>query len=352
MAKSRSARTSRTSRAVPKLDHAKVDREIGAFWTWWKTARRKIERALAAQELGPLDAEITAKVRAIDPGLKWELGPGDAGKLAFALVWDGDLPRRRLTERWRLRAPAKDKTWAFCAARPAGKDWESLVMELGPHKIDFGKFVCTFTVDETRERVDAEIFHPVLAKAPENVRGTASFVMLDHAFGEDGVERWLGGIELVTKKPRGAKPISDLVKTVRKLARKAKGEVFALYQGTHDDLPIFIMKNEALKPIEHLACDAQLEIALGIEEANDAGLPTKKESLALDKLEDGLLAALGENVAYFGRQTHAGRRTLYFFAAQGGKAAKLVTQWAKKQKRVVSLTWTPDPSWDGLGRWS
>jgi hypothetical protein len=342
----------RSPRAVPKLDHGKADDAIDAFWSWWKKARGKVERALVAQELGPLEGQITAKVRAIEPGLKWELGPGDAGKHAFALVWDGDLLRRRLAERWRLRAPAKDKAWEYCAARPAGKGWERLVMHLGKHRIDFGQFVCTFEVDATRERVDAEIFHPALAKTNENVRGTASFVMLDRAFGEDGVERWLGGIELLKKRPRGAKPVTDLVKAVAKLARKAKGQVFALYQGTHDGRPVFLMKNEALKPIEHLACDAQLEIALHIEDANDAGLPTKKESLALDKVEDALLTALGDDVAYFGRQTHAGKRTLYFFAAQGGKAAKAVTTWAKKQKRVVSVTWTPDPMWEGLERWS
>ena len=325
---------------------------IAAFWSWWKTARRRVDRAIEAQELGDLADEITEKVRAIDPGLKWELGGGEGKKHAFALTWDGDIERRRTTERWLAGAPAKDETWEYHPARPAGEGWEHLVMELGPHKVDFSGFTCTFEVDEARERVNACIFHPSLVKAPEHARGTAAFVMLDRAFGEDGVERWIGVIDLAKKKPEGARPIADLVKAVTKLAASATGERCALFQGTRDGAPIFIMKNEALKPIDHLDCDAQLAITIGLEAPTDEGLPSEKESVVIDALEDALVADLDGHAAYHGRETCGGARTLYFFAPRKGHAAEHVAKWKKKQKRRITISWTPDEKWEGLERWS
>ncbi len=325
---------------------------IGSFWSWWKTARTRIAKAIEGRDLGALEGEITKHVEAIDPGLRWELGGGEGKTIGFSLVWDGDLRRRRVTEQWLARAPKSDPTWDYHPARVGGKDWEHLVMELGPHNIDFSKFTCTFQIDKTKERIDAKIFHPALAKAPEHVRGTATFVMLDSAFGEDGVERWMGVIDLAKSKPKDAKPLTDLVKAVAKLARTATGDQCALYQGTRDGSPIFIMKNEALKPIDHLDCDAELAIAIAIDSPTADGLPTKKESIALDALEDALIEALDGDAAYHGRETHAGTRTIYFFAPKKGAAATRVEKWKKKLKRTVKVSWTPDPTWEGLTRWS
>lgn len=83
---------------------------IAAFWTWWKTARADVERALAARDLGDLDEAITQHVQAIDPEMKWELG-GTADKLDFSLSWNGDLRRRRLSQRWADAAPKTHAKW-------------------------------------------------------------------------------------------------------------------------------------------------------------------------------------------------------------------------------------------------
>lgn len=323
---------------------------IADFWGWWKKARPRVEHAIEARDLEGVDDELTKAVQAIDPGLRWELGPGDDGRNGLALIWDGSLERRRLTEAWRERAPAKDKSWTYFAARPAGNAWKDLVIELGPHRLELGKFVCSFEIDKTTERVHTKLFHPGLSKAPENVRVTITFVMLDRAFGEDGVERWLGEIEIATSKPKGARPVTDLVKAVKQLAKKATGEQFALYEGERDGAAIFIMKNEALKPIDHLHCDTELSVRLAIEDATDAGLPTKKESVALDKIENDLIRSLGDDAAFHGRETVAETRTLFFFASPA--ALKKVERWQKKAKRDVRVATRPDPAWDGLERWS
>lgn len=322
---------------------------IEEFWTWWTAAAPRIVAAMETHDLGGLDEEITAHVQAIDEGLKWELGPGGGDKPAFALCWDGDIERRRITERWLATAPENDPAWDYFPARPPGTGWEDLTMELGPHKVEFGKFLCAFAPDENTERVDVEIFHPATVKAPENVRGTAAFVMLDRAFGEDGVERWIGSVEIATKKPKDAVSIAELVAAVAEIQENATGDVCNLYEGEVDGAPVFILKNEALKIIDHLHCDQVLAVTIKYE-AEATGLPAKADSDALDALEDTLIEALGDAAVYHGRETGSGERTIYMFAT--ADAAKLVEPWAEKAGREIDIELAPDPTWEGLERWS
>ncbi|MEO7094322.1 MAG: DUF695 domain-containing protein [Polyangiales bacterium] len=304
---------------------------------------------MEARDLGGLDEEITGHVQAIDEGLRWELGPGSGDRSGFALVWDGDITRRRITERWLATAPENDAAWEFFPARPPGTRWEEMTMDLGPHKIDFSKFVCAFAPDENTERVDVEIFHPATVKVPENVRGTAAFVMLDRAFGEDGVERWLGSIEIATKKPKDAVPISALVAAVAAMQESATGDVCNLYEGDNDGAPVFILKNEALKIIDHLHCDQALAVTITYD-AEATGLPSKAESEALDAIEDALIEALGDDAVYHGRETGSGERTIYMFTTT--EAPKLLAPWADKAGREIEVEMAPDPGWEGLERWS
>ncbi len=300
-----------------------------------------------ARDLGGYGEEIGARISAIDRDLKWELGARDKKRLTFALAWDGSLHRRRLAERWLAHARANDPRWSYFAARPPSKSWNSLTMDLGGHEIDFSKFVCTFTKDASRERVDAVIFHPTLAKAREGVRSTATFVMLDRMLGEDGVERLLGVIEIRKSKPKGARPIRDLATAVTRLSRTATGEQFALYKGTRDGAPIFIVKNEALKPIDHLTCDHFVSVALRYP--SDSGLPSQKDSVQLDSAENALLRALGKHVAYLGRETHANTRSLFLFAPRDARVKQQLAAWQKQRR--AKIAWTADPEWNGLSRW-
>jgi hypothetical protein len=322
---------------------------ITAFWAWWKTARAEVERALAARELGTLEAALTSHVTAIDPGLKWELG-GTADKLELALAWDGDLRRRRLSQQWADAAPKSTK-WEYLPARPAKKGWQKLTLEMGSHAIELGDFVCKLTVDKDRNRADVSLFHPDLAKAPENVKVNIMFLMLDSALGEDGVERYVGTVEFAKTKPKGAVAVAELVKAVKKLERASKSEQFALLQGTRGELPLFVMKDMALKQIDHLDLDAELAVSLGLTEITQDGLPTKAESAVLDDLEDALIEKLGDDAVYHGRETCDGARTLYFFVRLDGKALAKATAWKGKQKRAIEMVIEADPTWERLRRW-
>jgi hypothetical protein len=322
---------------------------IAAFWTWWKTARADVEKALAARDLGNLEADISRHVDAIDPGLKWELG-GTADKLEFALTWGGDLRRRRLSQQWADAAPKSSK-WEYLPARPAKKSWKSLRLEMGSHTIELGEFVCKIALDKDRNRADVSLFHADLATAPDNVQVNIMFLMLDTALGEDGVERYLGTIEFAKTKPKGAVEVTELLKEIKKLERENKKEQFALLQGTRGELPLFVMKNMALKAIDHLELDAELAISVGLAEITQDGLPSKAESAELDKLEDALIEKLGGDAAYHGRETCDGARTFFFFVAQDGKAVAKATAWKAKQKRAIEMVVEADPQWERLRRW-
>ena len=73
---------------------------IAEFWAWWPTAGGRIQAAI---EGGGFDdalvEEISARVRAIDENLDWELGPGGQSRHAFCLSAKGDPLGRRTTER-------------------------------------------------------------------------------------------------------------------------------------------------------------------------------------------------------------------------------------------------------------
>jgi hypothetical protein len=318
---------------------------IAEFWIWWTTARPSIERALADGDVSPVNDQLTARVKAIDPGLAWELGPGGDDSHGLALCWDGDIARRRTTGAWCARAP-DSKTWRFFPGRPPGA-WKPMVFDLdGKHAIAFAEFACTFAVDKTRERVDIALFHAGAAKASKKVHETAAVLLLDRAFGEDGVERWIGTIDVPAKRPRGAKPFADLVAAVKRLERGATGERWNVYSGERGGTPLIVARNEALKAIDHLDFDHELAVAVAYADRGD-GMPTPDAHDALETLEESLVKELGGDAAYHGRETTAGTRTMYWFANVACRAR--VAGWARE--RDVQIEWTADPAWTRLDRW-
>ncbi|MBA3539736.1 MAG: DUF695 domain-containing protein, partial [Deltaproteobacteria bacterium] len=163
----------------------------------------------------------------------------------------------------------------------------------------------------------------------------------------DGVERWIGIVDLATRKPRGSVAIDKLVAAVGKLAKRASGDVWTLGKGEIEGAPTVVLENRALKAINHLACDHQLTVDVEYD-AMENGLPTKIEANALAELEDALTAAVPALV-FHSRETSAGARSLFYFAPAA--VEKKVAAWAKKQRRKLIYTFEADPDWTGLERY-
>ncbi|MEJ7600240.1 MAG: DUF695 domain-containing protein [Kofleriaceae bacterium] len=327
---------------------------ITAFWAWWPSGRPKIETAIDNGFDDALVAEINAHVSAIEADLDWELSPGGSAKHAFCMSAKGDPEGRLVAEVWRQRGPAADDTWEFHAARQGGPVRAGLKLQINDFEVELAEFVTAFEVDEGRERIDATLFHPAFPDMPEDLRNTVTFLTLDGAFGEDGVERWLGSIEAVTEAPEGARPIAELQDAVARLAETATGEQFAVLRGEDDGgAPIFVTVNQALKRVDHLMECMHVSIDLAILEPTEHGLTSNAEAEQMNLIEDELAAALGRSAVYYGRETRRGRRVLHWFAPEDGPAAAAIERWAAAHaERDIATTWQRDPSWQVQQRFS
>ena len=97
-----------------------VDAAIARFWETWPELEPALLKAIAARDAaayGDLPARISTLVEAIDPALRWELGPGETAAHCLTVSADADPELRLIAERWLARAPAPGADFEHAAAR-------------------------------------------------------------------------------------------------------------------------------------------------------------------------------------------------------------------------------------------
>jgi hypothetical protein len=331
-----------------------VAEAILAFWRFWAT----IEVELAESFKGPLPDRfvdgMTSHVAAIDERLEWEFGPGKQARHHLCLSAKGDPEVRILAERWRRSAPSKgavgnvNGAWEFYASRQPSSA-AHLTLEIADQQVAFADLRFGVTLDETREVLDLEVFHPCFADAPEELRAQIAFLALDSTFGEDGVERWVGGVDLVTAEPAGALDLAGLSEQATTLAAQATGERFIVLQGTLDGAPCFVTKNAALKRVDNLIYDLHVTVDVTLEEPTEQGLTTAEEAEKLNALEEDLLQKVGENAVYVCRLTTRGHRTIHLHALEGGSLAESLDAFTRAHAAYAPrVTVERDPRWEIL----
>jgi len=322
---------------------------IAAFWRAWPDLRRDLTAAIDARDpgaFGDLPQRINEFVNAIHERLEWELGPGHSAEHAMCVTAVGDPELRVLAERWVRAAPEVDETWEFHAARQPRRD---LVLQIAGHDIDPADMRFEVELDEARERAHVGVFHPAFPEMEERLRGTITFLTLDGWFGEDGVERWLGGVEPLASEPADPKTVDELTKVVDGLAASATGERWALLRGEAAGVPLVATVNLALKRIDHLLATMRCELRLDV--LSPGGTPSKQEADELNAIEDELLAALPEHVAHLGRTTSGGVRTIVFYAPESsGAAAVTEALCARHLDRHARAEWSRDLRWEYVRR--
>ncbi len=322
-----------------------ADDGIRAFWAWWETARHRVFHAIEVAKHfdDELITDISSHVDAIGD-LDWELCAGTTAKHAFCLSPKGDPELRLVTELWRHHGPAADESWEYFAARQPG-DNSGLIIEDVEFKRD--ALTVAFEVDRARERIDVSFYHPRFPEVDEHRRGTALFLLLDSTFGEDGVERWLGSIDVLTEPPDGAVSFAALRAAVDELERTATREKFAILEvEPPDGSPLFFTVNQALKRIDHLLCTMHVAIDLAILDQNPRGLTTQADAEQLNQIEDELARDLRKVAVYFGRETRPGHRVLHWYAPEDSAAQAIIERWAQHHRdRRPTVTWTRDAGW-------
>lgn len=330
---------------------------LDAFWAWWRTAGPRIAAALDAKDASSFVEELSERIHAIDPELAWETGPGRKGaRHHLALSSEGDATRRVLVQRWLARAPGTDAAWEFYPGRqplPAGGGWSLTLKEAGDVKVDFAAARVEVETDSARERVQVRLHHPAWPRLTEGQRSRVAFVVLDNLLGEDEVERWLGRVETPVEPPAKGAPVQALLDAVAGLARTATGEQFAILEGrTEAGQPMVATVNLALKRVDHLLLDDHLTVTMPLRDPTPQGLTTPAEAADLNALEDELLAALGHDAVYIGRETGRARRILHLHVAGQGPAVARARDWARRHpERRAEVEAVSDPQWAVLARW-
>ena len=342
-----SAEHSQNSVASP----AELD-AIEAFWAWWRARSDEFAETVNDGRSGELGALVSMYVDSLGAGLSWEMGPGKASQHHLALSSAGNPELRVLTERWLSRAPKPDEHWEYYAAKQRSPGLP-IGVGIGGLRISFDEMRLGLTEDQTRQRVDLKAFHPQLFELDEKSRGIALYVFLDHLLGEDGVERWLGLVEVVEEEPGEALDPAAAREALDGFAASATSEKWSILEvkfegpGRH-----LLTANLGLKRVDHLLFDVHYSIALTYPCRRPDGMPDKHVNEELWEADDALAKLLGPYAVKVAHETKQGVRTIHLHAPASGAVLSRIEEWAEAYPQ-----WSPevsanhDPGWKWFLSW-
>lgn len=325
---------------------------IDAFWLWWETVKVPLANAIEARTLSEWTEPISDRVHAIHPSLAWELGPGVKSAHHLCVSAEGDARLRVTTERWLSRAPAPDALWEFYPARQASPRDRKLTLRLGEVEIAYDDVRLGLTVDPTRERVHVVIYHPAFAQLAEGPRSTATFLLLDDALGEDGVERWIGHVRHTLDASEATQPRTALFEATDALRQAHGEETFSLLemQDAEGNRKIAVL-NFGLKRLDHLLMESHVSVNIAYP-AGANGFYSESVGDEVNAMEDVLLEALEKHAVYIGHETGLGRRVIHLHVAPGGPAQRIIADWERMYPTwEIETVAEADPQWDVLKRW-
>jgi hypothetical protein len=323
---------------------------IEVFWAWWPTARPSVEQSIATGQWGDFPEQLTRRVYEIHPELAWEFTRGQRAQHALCITPEGTPELRALTERWLRAAPATDATWEYHPARPATPEALSATLEIASRRLNPSQTRFRVEVDEDRQVLDVVVWHPAFRKLPAQVRGTVAFLVLDWLLGEDGVERWVGVVEVSARSLTGSVPAEALPEIAHSLAERHLEPTWALVQGTDPDgYPVLIRARRPLKRVEYPLFDLHGDITVQLQEPSGDGLPVPDELARLRALEDDLSGALGDTALIAAHETSRGQRTFHLYCDSEGRGPALVQAWEERRSTPkVTVIWELDGAWSAI----
>jgi hypothetical protein len=321
---------------------------IAGFWRWW-TAKGAdaAARAIATGSFGRLPDKISRRIDAIHPNLEWELAAGTQARHVLCITAAG-LPELRPTaERVFRAAPPATSTWEYRPARVANTNFADARVELGSDSLRCADTRYQITVDDRYQVIDVGVYHPRFAQVGDDVQRSATFLLLDWLLGEDGVERWVGGVTTLVEQPGDGLPADDAIAVVAALADRHATHEWALLHYQRPTGPIvMISARRPLKWIDFPLHDQHIAVSLHYER-NEVGLPTQGALDQLRAAEDELVPILAESATILAaHETSDGLRTLHFYADSADqRAAIAIRVWAGAQPRHTAIEITDDPGW-------
>jgi len=176
--------------------------EDHAFWTWIAAHVGDLRAITRGDE--PIMDELAARLRAVDPGLAFEVGVGTA---PFELIISADGVRDKFPVVQRLVAAAPPITGLEpIAFRPR----KSADFGIRIEGIELGAGDVWFTATPAGATLDVVLYVRGLDGTRDDVRKYATYVLLDTLLGEYDVETRLGGIEWRAAPTAPAAPLRPL----------------------------------------------------------------------------------------------------------------------------------------------
>lgn len=309
---------------------------IGAFWQWWPTARPRVEQAIDGGTWPDgLVADLNARVRAIDPDLEWEFGRGTSARHVLVVTAAGNRSLRAVAERWWRAGPPSDDTFEFAAARRPSLDAAEGTLTFGGVTLDLSALRFAAEPDDGAAVIHVTVGHPGFADVPDDVRWRVAFLALDWLLGEDGVEVWVGAIDVTVD------PGPTLTPT-------ALASLFADHAAAHRDGRWAILHGNGLlasiqvplRPARWPAFDTHVRVTVPFRDLKVA-LPDLRD------LEDRIHAYV-DGAALVAHETTGGRRTFHLYAdgpVPAEAVRPIIASWPHGR---VGVAVRPDAAWDGI----
>jgi len=290
-------------------------RPVEDFWGWWASAgRAAAEAGIGGAGFEGFTGEMTTRVQAMHPDLAWELAPGERAEHALVVTAAGVPALRRLAERWYQHAPAAGAVWEYHPARQASPSSLGAVLELGGQMLRLAELTFDLHVDNDRDLINTVVFHPLFATMPSDARYQVGFLALDWALGEDGVTRWVGGVDTTDTRPSAGVAADGLIETVEALAGRAGWPRWVLLHGEREGAVIHASLCVPAKWVDHPLMDLHLTVALPFAGQTPQGLPGPSSLDLLRALEDELTDRLEPRALLVAHETTCGVRTLHLYA--------------------------------------
>jgi hypothetical protein len=291
---------------------------------------------------------MTRRVKAMHPGLAWELAPGGSAEHALVVTAAGVPEVRRMAERWYQQAPAPGEAWEYYPARQASPSSLTARLEFGGHMLRLEELLFDLHIDNDRDVIDTVVFHPSFATMSSQARGQAGFLALDWALGEDGVARWIGGFDTADARPAAGVPADGLIEVVESLAVRAGEPRWALLRGERDGAVVLATLAVPAKWVDHPLLDRHIAVTLPFADQTAAGLPGPTSLGRLRELEDELADRLRPTALLVAHETTQGTRTLHLYAdsddpALGEQARLAVSGWPG-----AAVESSLDPGWRAI----
>jgi hypothetical protein len=325
---------------------------IADFWQWWHGVRAQLEKAIeGAGWDDTLVRLITKKVKAIHPGLVWKHSKGTTSKHILVVCANGDRTLRAIAERWLAAAPPPDPTWAYHASRQADPDvFRAGTLTIAGHTVVLQKMRFGIEVDPDRYEIDVTAFHPIFSVMTEEEQLQVTFLTLDRALGESGVELWVGRVEASRTEPQRPHTVIQLRSAVTNLAQKVAEDSWAMLTGEDQQgYTRTAMAQVPLKPARWPRFDTHVRVDLPYRNRRDNGFPHDESLEALRVFEDRLATAVGPDGQVVAHETARGRRTLHLYIDGLTRAAdvakRLLPQW-REAKATMATSF--DPAWDAI----